>query len=61
MTWQKCLQRIWAFDQGDTIGGVDLIPFWKWAQEKADKWLKLNLEYAPSNHLLQIINGILLV
>lgn len=28
-----------TFDQEDIIGGVDLIPFWKWAQEKADKWL----------------------
>jgi predicted AAA+ superfamily ATPase len=38
---QSC---IITFDQEDSIGGVDLIPFWKWAQEKADKWLDLNLE-----------------
>lgn len=30
-----------TFDQEDTIGGVDLIPFWKWAQQRADKWLGL--------------------
>ncbi|WP_373494936.1 ATP-binding protein [Aquiflexum sp.] len=30
-----------TFDQEDIIGGVELIPFWKWAQEKADKWLGL--------------------
>ncbi|WP_373521381.1 ATP-binding protein [Aquiflexum sp.] len=30
-----------TFDQEDTIGGVDLIPFWMWAQVKADKWLGL--------------------
>jgi uncharacterized protein len=30
-----------TFDQEDTIRGFELIPFWKWSQEKADKWLGL--------------------
>jgi predicted AAA+ superfamily ATPase len=30
-----------TFDQENTIGGVNLIPFWKWSREKADKWIGL--------------------
>lgn len=30
-----------TYDQEDTMGEVNLIPFWKWTREKADKWIGL--------------------